>query len=135
MWRDAIPTRCVDAVATALVQTLGFGITGAVVTCVLAFPIAWISTRHRGRFSRFVEGATYTSSALPGIVVALALVTVTIRYVHPLYQSVAVVIAAYALLFLPRALVNLGPDSPKPPSGSKRRRSRWGSHRFRRSSG
>ena len=65
--------------AAALVQTLVFGIAGAVVTCMLAFPIAWISIRHRGRFSRVLEGATYTSSALPGIVVALAFVTVTIR--------------------------------------------------------
>ena len=96
-----------DALASALVQTLGFGIAGAVVTCVLAFPIAWISIRRRGRFSRFLEGGTYISSSLPGIVVALALVTVSIRYLHPLYQSVAVVIAGYALLFLPRDLVNL----------------------------
>ncbi|MFD9666570.1 ABC transporter permease [Rhodococcus sp. NPDC059968] len=95
-----------DGLAPALVQTLGFGIAGAVVTCVLAFPIAWISIRHRGRFSRFLEGGTYISSSLPGIVVALALVTVSIRYLHPLYQTVTVVIAAYALLFLPRALIN-----------------------------
>ncbi len=60
-----------------------------------------------GRFSRFLEGCTYISSSLPGIVVALAFVTVSIRYLHPLYQTVTVVIAAYALLFLPRALVNL----------------------------
>ena len=106
-----------DAVAAALVQTLVFGIAGAVVTCMLAFPIAWISIRHRGRFSRVLEGATYTSSALPGIVVALAFVTVTIRYLHPLYQSVAVVIAAYALLFLPRALVNLRAGLAQAPVG------------------
>ncbi|XGU18424.1 ABC transporter permease subunit [Rhodococcus sp. 3Y1] len=56
-----------------------------------------------GRFSRFLEGCTYISSSLPGIVVALAFVTVSIRYLHPLYQTVTVVIAAYALLFLPRA--------------------------------
>ena len=34
-----------NALAAALAQTLGFGIVGAVVTCVLAFPIAWISIR------------------------------------------------------------------------------------------
>ncbi|BAH55771.1 MULTISPECIES: ABC transporter permease [Rhodococcus] len=106
-----------DAVASALVQTLGFGIAGAVVTCVVAFPIAWISIRHPGRFSRFLEGGTYISSSLPGIVVALALVTVSIRYLHPLYQSVAVVIAGYALLFLPRALVNLRAGLAQAPVG------------------
>ncbi|MDX5962065.1 iron ABC transporter permease [Rhodococcus opacus] len=106
-----------DALASALVQTLGFGIAGAVVTCVLAFPIAWISIRRRGRFSRLLEGGTYISSSLPGIVVALALVTVSIRYLHPLYQTVTVVIAAYALLFLPRALVNLRAGLAQAPVG------------------
>ncbi|MBC2641218.1 MULTISPECIES: iron ABC transporter permease [unclassified Rhodococcus (in: high G+C Gram-positive bacteria)] len=106
-----------DAVSAALGQTLGFGIAGAVVTCVLAFPIAWISIRHRGRLSRVLEGGTYISSSLPGIVVALAFVTVTIRYLHPLYQTVTVVIAAYALLFLPRALVNLRAGLAQAPVG------------------
>ncbi|ORC22530.1 MULTISPECIES: ABC transporter permease [Rhodococcus] len=106
-----------DTVGSALVQTVGFGIAGAVVTCVLAFPIAWISIRHRGRFSRFLEGCTYISSSLPGIVVALAFVTVSIRYLHPLYQTVTVVIAAYALLFLPRALVNLRTGFAQAPIG------------------
>jgi iron(III) transport system permease protein len=106
-----------SALASALMQTLGFGIAGALVTGVLAFPIAWISIRHPGRFSRVVEGGTYISSSLPGIVVALAFVTVTIRYLHPLYQSVAVVIAAYALLFLPRALVNLRAGLAQAPVG------------------
>ncbi|MFX1759867.1 ABC transporter permease [Rhodococcus sp. As11] len=106
-----------NAMAAALAQTLGFGIVGAVVTCVLAFPIAWISIRHRGRFSRILEGGTYISSSLPGIVVALAFVTVTIRYLPPLYQSVTVVIAAYALLFLPRALVNLRAGLAQAPVG------------------
>ncbi|MGW0176855.1 ABC transporter permease [Rhodococcus sp. NPDC003322] len=106
-----------DTVASALLQTLGFGIAGAVVTCVLAFPIAWISIRHRGRFSRFLEGGSYISSSLPGIVVALALVTVSIRYLHPLYQTVTVVIVAYALLFLPRALVNLRAGLAQAPVG------------------
>lgn len=106
-----------DTIIDAVLQTVAFGVTGAVVACVLAFPIAWISIRHRGRFARFLEGATYISSSLPGIVVALALVTVTIRYVHPLYQTVTVVIAAYCLLFLPRALVNLRAGLAQAPVG------------------
>ena len=38
---------------------------------------------------------------------ALALVTVTLRLVPPLYQTVATVMAAYVVIFLPRALVSL----------------------------
>ena len=39
--------------------------------------------------------------------VALALVTITVRNVPAIYQTAVVLVAAYALLFMPRALVNL----------------------------
>ncbi|MBJ2120823.1 iron ABC transporter permease [Arthrobacter sp. MSA 4-2] len=97
----------VDELATALFQTLGYGVTGAAVTVLAAFPIAWLAVRYGGRFARFLESSNYITSSMPGIVVALAFVTVTINFAYPLYQETPVVIAAYALLFLPRALVNL----------------------------
>ncbi|WP_148302320.1 ABC transporter permease [Tomitella biformata] len=89
----------------ALGQTLMYGAVGAVVTTVLAFPIAWIAVRYPGRFSKFVEGSNYVTSALPGIVVALALITVFIQ--TDWYQTVFVVFAAYLLMFIPRALVSV----------------------------
>jgi iron(III) transport system permease protein len=45
--------------------------------------------------------------SLPGVVVALALVTITVRVALPLYQTVATILLAYMLMFLPRALVSL----------------------------
>ena len=54
-----------------------------------------------------MERLTYLAGALPSIVVALALITVTIRFARPIYQSVITLIAAYVLLFLPRAMVAL----------------------------
>ncbi|NKX52559.1 ABC transporter permease subunit, partial [Arthrobacter deserti] len=94
-------------IGQTLLQTLGFGVAGALVTVVLAFPVAWLAVRHPGRFTKLLEGTNYITSSLPGIVVALAFVSVTISLVRPLYQTVPVAIAAYVLLFLPRALVNL----------------------------
>ena len=44
---------------------------------------------------------------MPGIVVGLAFVTVSIRTVPEFYQTTVLLIAAYVLLFLPRALVNI----------------------------
>ena len=44
---------------------------------------------------------------MPGIVVALALVWVSIRLIPDLYQTVPVLLAAYAMLFLPRAVVSV----------------------------
>ncbi|MDG3016179.1 iron ABC transporter permease [Corynebacteriales bacterium D3-21] len=91
----------------ALGQTLQYGLIGGVVTVVLAFPTAWLAVRFPGRFTKIVEGCNYITSSLPGIVVALALITVTINWLHPWYQTTTVVFVAYALMFLPRALVNL----------------------------
>lgn len=93
--------------APALTQTLLFAASGAAVTVVTALPIAWLSIRHPARATRLIEGASYVASSLPGIIIALALVTVTIRLVPALYQTAFTVLLAYLIMFLPRALVSL----------------------------
>jgi iron(III) transport system permease protein len=91
----------------ALLQTLALGVAGALLTTVAAIPIAWLSIRAPGRLQRLLEGCNYITSSLPGIVVALALVTVTIHFARPIYQTTITVLLAYLLMFLPRALVSL----------------------------
>jgi iron(III) transport system permease protein len=93
--------------APALIRTMGYGLAGALVTTLLAFPVALLVVRWPGRLARTLELCNYVTSSLPGIVVGLALVTVSIRLVPGLYQTDIVLVAAYAMLFLPRALVNL----------------------------
>ena len=58
----------------------GDRVSGLVATAA-ALPVAWLAVRHRGWLTTLVERSAYTTSALPGIVVALALVTVSIRVV------------------------------------------------------
>jgi len=96
-----------DEFMPALLSTLGYGLAGAVATTVVAFPMAYLAVRHPGWFSKSLELSNYITSSLPGIVVGLAFVTVSIRVVPGLYQTAGVLVAAYVLLFLPRALVNL----------------------------
>jgi len=91
----------------ALEQTLLLGIAGAVLTTCAAVPIAWLSIRAPGRLQQVLESCNYITSSLPGIVVALALVTVTIHFARPIYQTTITVLLAYLLMFLPRALVSL----------------------------
>ncbi|WP_433735309.1 ABC transporter permease [Pseudomonas putida] len=91
----------------ALEQTLLFGVAGAVLTTCAAIPIAWLSIRSPGRLQRMLESCNYITSSLPGIVVALALVTATIHFARPIYQTTITVLLAYLLMFLPRALVSL----------------------------
>lgn len=95
-----------DAIGLALVQTLQICFVGGLVTTAAAVPIAWLSVRRPNRSSRLIEGCYYLASAMPGVVVALALVTVTVR-IAPLYQTLATIVFAYVIMFLPRALVSL----------------------------
>ena len=107
----------VDTIALALGQTIGLAATAAALTTVLAFPVAWVAVRSHGLLARAVEGANYITSSLPGIVTALALVTVAIHFARPLYQSVALIVFAYVLLFMPRALVNVRAGLAQVPTG------------------
>lgn len=96
-----------DEIGLALTQTLGICVVGGLATTLAAVPIAWLSVRRPTRESRLLESCYYLSSAMPGVVVALALVTVTVRVALPLYQTVATIALAYIIMFLPRALVSL----------------------------
>jgi len=91
----------------ALLTTFTYGLAGAAATTVVAFPMAYLAVRHPGWFSKSLELSNYVTSSMPGIVVALAFVTVSIRMVPGMYQTAGLLVAAYVLLFLPRALVNL----------------------------
>ncbi len=88
-------------------QTILWAAAGAALTTVLAVPMAWLSIRAPGRLQRTLEASNYLVGAMPGIVVALALVSVTLQVARPLYQTVFTLVLAYVLLFLPRALVSL----------------------------
>jgi iron(III) transport system permease protein len=92
---------------SAAATTLGLAVAGGGLATVAAIPVVWLAVRHRGALTTLVERSTYTTSAMPGIVVALALVTVSIRVVPSLYQTIIVLVAGYAILFLPRAVVSV----------------------------
>ncbi len=106
-----------DHVLQALVQTTALAAGGAVAAVALALPIAILAVRFSSRTSRTLEATNYVTSSLPGIVVALALATITIRLAQPLYQTVVVLVLAYVLLFLPRALINLRSGIAQVPVG------------------
>ena len=91
----------------ATLTTAGLGLGAAAVTTVLALPVVWLAVRHRGRVGNVLERAAFTAHALPGIVVALALIAVSVHGVRPLYQTLPLLLLGYAILFLPRAIVSI----------------------------
>ncbi|MCP9276296.1 ABC transporter permease [Mycolicibacterium arenosum] len=117
LWIGGIAAWTSTDIVTSTWQTVVLAAAAAALTTVLAFPFAWVAVRYSGFFARFVEGSNFVTSSMPGIVTALALVIVAIRYVPPLYQTVALVLAAYVLLFLPRAMVNLRSGLAQVPPG------------------
>ncbi len=93
-------------IGAALGQTLLLAGVGAVLTTLASVAMAWLSVRAPGRLQRLLEAENYLAGSLPGVVVALALVTVTV-HAAPIYQTAVTILAAYVLLFLPRAMLSL----------------------------
>jgi iron(III) transport system permease protein len=71
---------------------------------IAALPVALLAVRYRSRASSVFEGIAYAGYALPGIVIALALVRFASQYAPAVYQTLGLMIFAYVLRFLPQAL-------------------------------
>ncbi len=97
----------VTELTAALGQSSFYAVAGAGLVTLAALPIAWLSARAPGPVQRALESVHLQVGALPGVIVALALVAITVRVALPLYQTAATVLLAYGLLFLPRAIVSV----------------------------
>ncbi|WP_435264790.1 ABC transporter permease [Shinella sp. BE166] len=96
-----------NEVTGAVAQTIVLALAGGILATIAAVPMAWLSVRAPGRLQRLLEACHYYVGSLPGVVVALALVSITVRFLLPLYQTFAMLLAGYVLMFLPRAMVGL----------------------------
>lgn len=76
---------------------------GAIFTSLMAVPLVLLAVKQRGRLALWAERLPYLIHSLPGVVIALALVFLVIRLLPWVYQSTLVILAAYAILFLPLA--------------------------------
>ncbi len=96
----------VPALVDATLNSLEFGVLGAAAALAIATPIAYLAVRYPSRWTTLAERAAYLAQGAPGIAVALALISLSVRYVQPLYQTLPLLALAYAILFLPLALVS-----------------------------
>ena len=76
----------------------------ALVTAGMAIATAVLLVRYPTKLNRILEPISFTGYALPGVVVALALVFFGAQYARPIYQTHWLLIFAYAVLFFPVAL-------------------------------
>ena len=91
VWMAALSSVSVSALAAAA-------------TAACSVPLAVLVVRHPGLFAKVAERMSYVGYALPGVVVALALVFFGAHYARPLYQTIWLLLLAYVVLFLPAAL-------------------------------
>ena len=96
-------TRLVESTVT----TAWFAFLGMIACVLLAVPVGILAARFRTRPVRMIEHATFAGHALPGIVVALALVFFGVRFATPIYQRTPMLVLAYAVLFLPMAVAGV----------------------------
>jgi iron(III) transport system permease protein len=85
-------------------NSLYVSLVAALVTVVMSLPVAVLLVRYPSIVSKAIEPATYTGYALPGVVVALALVFFGVNFARPVYQTIWLLVFAYAVLFFPVAL-------------------------------
>jgi len=93
-----------DTALAPMLRTLAVAALGAVAATVVALPVALWSSRDGSLASRITERVSHAGYALPGIVVAFALIAFGIRAVPALYQTVWMLVFAYVVLFLPQAV-------------------------------
>lgn len=90
--------------ALSIGNTAMVGVLAALAATIVAIPVSMFVTRHPSALSVVTERATWITRSLPGIVVALALVFLASRYASGLYQTIALMVLGYVLLFLPLAV-------------------------------
>lgn len=86
-----------------LTATAGLGIGGAAVAVFFGLLLVIYSVRYGGIGAVLADRLPYLIHAMPGLVVGLAFVYFAVRFAMPLYQTAALLIAAYAVLYLPLA--------------------------------
>ncbi len=107
MTRGSSTTLPPASILSAAAHTAAYSAAAAALATALAVPVTTLAIRHRNRVTLLIERLAYLPMALPGLVIALGLVSFSVRYAFALYQSALELIVAYAILFLPLAVVGV----------------------------
>lgn len=90
-----------------ILNTAGAGVVAALVATVLVLPVAYLTARNRGAAASWSNAIVVAGFALPGLVIALALASFTLRgplFAAALYQTLPLLVVAYVVHFGAQAL-------------------------------
>ncbi|MGB3302417.1 MAG: iron ABC transporter permease [Gordonia sp. (in: high G+C Gram-positive bacteria)] len=85
-------------------NTAKWALSAAVLATLCAIPVSLLAARYPGRISTLIERSTWVAHALPGVIMALSLVFISVRWMFPLYQTSTLLVIGYVVLFLPLAV-------------------------------
>jgi iron(III) transport system permease protein len=98
-------------------HTALYGGAAGILATVMAFPVALLAVRHSGRMRHLLERSTYLVLGMPGVVIAFALSYFTERYAAGFgYGTSMLLIACYAIMFFPLALVGVKASLARAPA-------------------
>ena len=103
-WMEAGTNLPWEALEAALTDSLSASVPAAVLAGGLALPLAYLGVRRPTRGTRALERLAYFGYATPPLAFALALIFFTLGTVPPLYQTLLLLVGAYALHFLAEAI-------------------------------
>jgi iron(III) transport system permease protein len=75
----------------------------ALLSILLAMPLVYLKARNPSPLTSLLDKIVYSGYALPGVIVSLGIVFVFNQYLPMLYGTIALLIAAYVMRFLPQA--------------------------------
>ena len=109
---DGLPPALSGGANVSLLDAAGhtalFGGAAGALATVMAVPVALLAIRHGGRMRHVLERSTYLVLGMPGVVIAFALSYFTERYAAGFgYGTSMLLIACYAIMFFPLALVGV----------------------------
>ena len=107
----------------------------AVVTTAAALPVAFLVVRFASRVTAALRSVCHLGFGLPGLVVGLSLVFFAVNTLPPIYQTLGLLVFAYAVLSLPQALspleASLAPLSPRLDDAARTLGAGWWRRHFR----
>lgn len=93
-----------SSLATSLWASVAASAPAAVLAALLALPIAYLGVRYHSVWTQAIERVAYLGYATPPLAFALALIVFTLGAMPGMYQTLALLVIAYALHFMAEAI-------------------------------
>ncbi|MDE0232138.1 MAG: iron ABC transporter permease [bacterium] len=104
MLRGLLSGTLVDAPWAEVGRSIWVAVLAASVAALAVTPLAMVTTRYRNRWAGLLEGGAWSLYGVPHIATGMAMIVFSLRLARPLYQTLALLIGVYVIMFLPQIL-------------------------------